>query len=67
MGNDRQPNKLWLLSQFSLSVPKEIYRKSIKNIDTDASMKRVNYIPTDRYPWKEYFLNLWYSIVNNLI
>ena len=46
---------------------RKFIEKSIKNIDTDASMKRVNYIPTDRYPWKEYFLNLWYSIVYNLI
>ena len=37
---------------------RKFIEKSIKNIDTDASMKRVNYIPTDRYPWKEYFLNL---------
>ena len=31
----RQSKKLWLLNEFSLSVPKEMYTKSMEDMDTD--------------------------------
>ena len=31
-----KPKKLWLLNEFSLSVPKEMYRESMENKDTDV-------------------------------
>ena len=38
--NDHQPKKLWLLKKFSLSVPKDLLEKNMKNRDTGVRVNK---------------------------
>ena len=44
IGNDRQPKRLWLLKEFSLSLPREIYRNWVENMERILGYKGIPFV-----------------------